>query len=253
VNKLNQLLQQWPMGTVSTTNWLEKQNISRQLADDYENNLWIKRIGRGAFIRSGDQVDWSGGLYAIQTQLQLPVHVSGKSALELQGFGHFIPQKEETLLYLMGNPKCRLPNWFIKYDWKVRISYKAKRLFKEKEVLGLTSHSSKFFNITMSSPERAILELLNLIPQEQDFAEAGMLMESLQTLRPLLIQELLEQCHSIKAKRIALFLAEKYNLPWFGKLDLIKINLGKGKRVIVKSGRFENKYLISVPSDFVSR
>jgi hypothetical protein len=26
----------------------------------------VRRIGRGAYVRAGDGIDWSGGLYAIQ-------------------------------------------------------------------------------------------------------------------------------------------------------------------------------------------
>ena len=61
------------------------------------------------------------------------------------------------------------------------------------------------------------------------------------------VQKLLEQCNSIKIKRIFLYLAEKLELPCFKRLILKKMNLGKGKRVIVKGGKLDTKYNITIP------
>lgn len=249
--KLNHLLRVWPVGTVATMAWLERQGIYRQLADAYEKNVWLKRISNGAFIRPGEQVEWTGALYAVQEQLALPVHVAGKSALELLGFSHFIPQNNRGPLYLLGVPPTKLPRWFLKCDWKVTIHFKTSRLFAGAHDLGLTSQSFKFYSVIISSPERAILEMLHLIPGEQDFEETSLIMEGLGTLRADLVQELLEKCLSIKVKRLALLLAEKHGLPWFRKLAAARIKLGHGKRVIVKEGRLDNKYKITVPARFV--
>jgi hypothetical protein len=72
-------------------------------------------------------------------------------------------------------------------------------------------------------------------------------MESLTTLRPGLVQSLLEQCRSVKVKRLFMFLAEHHNHAWVERLDLSKVDFGKGKRMIVKGGRFDAKYRITVP------
>ncbi len=44
-----------------------------------------------------------------------------------------------------------------------------------------------------------------------------------------------------------MFLAEACNHAWAGKLDLSKVNFGKGKRMIVKGGRLNPKYNVCVP------
>jgi len=72
-------------------------------------------------------------------------------------------------------------------------------------------------------------------------------MESLLTLRPVLVQELLEACTSVKVKRLFLYMAQTANLPFVQKLDLTKTNLGKGDRTVVKEGRLDPKYRITVP------
>ncbi|HEX9971507.1 MAG TPA: type IV toxin-antitoxin system AbiEi family antitoxin domain-containing protein, partial [bacterium] len=81
------------------------------------------------------------------------------------------------------------------------------------------------------------------------FAEASHLMENLATLRPQLVQQLLEQCNSIKVKRLFLYFAEKHDHEWFNHLNKNKINLGSGKRVVVKNGKLDKKYQITVLSE----
>jgi hypothetical protein len=43
-------------------------------------------------------------------------------------------------------------------------------------------------------------------------------------------------------------LAEKHAHAWFKQLDLSKVSLGSGKRVLVPGGRLDPKYLITVPT-----
>lgn len=57
-------------------------------------------------------------------------------------------------------------------------------------------------------------------------------MNPLQTLRPEVVQSLLEKCTSVKVKRVFLYLSEKIELPYFKKLNLKKIDMGKGIRQI---------------------
>ena len=92
------------------------------------------------------------------------------------------------------------------------------------------------------------MEVLYGVPQVDSYEEARLLMEGLTTLRPRLVQALLETCASVKVKRLFMFLAEDCKHPWAGKVDLSKVDLGKGKRALVKGGRFDAKYQITVPN-----
>lgn len=69
-------------------------------------------------------------------------------------------------------------------------------------------------------------------------------------LRPKSVQELLENCSSIKVKRLFLYLAEKLKHPWLYFVDLFKVDLGSGKRSLVKNGVYVDKYKITVPKEF---
>jgi len=73
----------------------------------------------------------------------------------------------------------------------------------------------------------------------------------MQTLRANILQELLENCRSVKVNRLCLFFADRLNLPWFPKLEVSRINLGSGKRVLHPGGKLDKKYLITVPRDEV--
>jgi hypothetical protein len=44
-----------------------------------------------------------------------------------------------------------------------------------------------------------------------------------------------------------MYLAESTEQPWVSKLDLSRVDFGKGKRVIAEGGVFNSKYNISVP------
>jgi hypothetical protein len=85
------------------------------------------------------------------------------------------------------------------------------------------------------------------VPKAESFEESFLLMEGLTTLRPKLVQELLEKCHSVKVKRLFMLLAERANHPWVKKLDLSKVDFGTGNRMLIKGGRVNKKYQISVP------
>lgn len=247
--KLNHLLRSWPTGTIGTLPWLIQQGIYQQLAYAYEKGKWLEKIGRGAYIRAGDQVDWPSGVQAFQTQLKLPIHVGGKTALELRGFEHFVTASPGSYLYLFSEIPHRLPVWFTQHKWKRRISYRTSRLLKDNPKLGLTRHPFNRFGIEISAPERAILEVLLEVPRTQSFEEARLLMEGMVGLRPKIVQDLLEKCRSIKIKRLFLHLAENCNHLWFKNLNLSKIDLGHGKRVIVPGGRLDSKYQITVKRD----
>ena len=134
----------------------------------------------------------------------------------------------------------------MKHKWDRRIFFSQAKLFNADPSTGLTKHNAGTFSLDISAPERAILEILHLVPKDQSFEESRLLMEGLTGLRPKIVQSLLEQCRSIKVKRLFLHLAERCNHSWVSTLDIKKIDLGSGNRVIVPGGRLDPKYRITV-------
>ena len=244
--KLNDLLAHWPQGMVATQSWLNQHGVSRFLANAYHRSGWVRRIGRGAYARLDDQVGWTGALHAVQFQLNIPVHVGGKTALQEQGYMQFIPMGKGWMVHLYGPRGVRLPAWFLKREWEVRLECRTANLFSAESKAWMTEKEVHDHPLLMSAPERAILELLDDVPFSNTFENARFLVEMLTSLRPELVQELLERCRSIKVKRLFLFLAEESEHQWVKKLDLSRVNLGSGKRSIVKGGRWDPKYQITV-------
>jgi hypothetical protein len=245
-NKLNNLLRKWPKSTVAVNEWLHSLGVSDQLKQSYIHHNWVVPIGSGAVIRSGDIIKLEGAIYALQNQLNMPIHIGGRSALGLYGLSHYISFSDKsTNIFIRRGTK--IPSWFKKNNWdQVTIKYHAT------EFLATNSGLEPFkindeFTIEISSPERAILECLYLVPTHQDIEEAYYIMQGLNTLRPIVMQALLASCKSIKVNRLFLFLAEKTSQPWLKYIDISKINLGKGTRQIVKGGYLDNKYNITLP------
>jgi len=247
-SKINRLLKEWPQATVVTRAKLDKLGISRQLTIKYVLHNWIVRIGTGAFTRSGDQVDWRGGLYALQTQLGLSVHVGARTALELLGFSHFVPLGEQEKVILISDRPEQPPTWFRNHPWKANLEHHCLSLFNRISEAAFTKLDFGGFEIVMSSPERAIMEQMSLARTNDDIEQAHQLMEGLTTLRPSVVWDLLVNCRSIKVRRLFLWSAETSRHAWFGRVDLAEVDLGKGKRQLYKGGRFDPKYQITVPT-----
>jgi hypothetical protein len=63
------------------------------------------------------------------------------------------------------------------------------------------------------------------------------------------LETLLAECRSIKVKRLFLFFADRHRHPWLKRIDRSKIALGAGKRMLVRGGRLDPVYQITVPDD----
>lgn len=248
--KLNMLIKNWPKGTIATQNWLDTQDISRQLTDAYCQTGWLERVGYGAYIQAGDIVDWYGGLFTLQQYLGLQIHAAAVTALGILGLGHYVPMNDKSpiWLFIQSHKKKDLPKWFFQYISKQStIEIIESNLFNKQPLLGLIDQQHGAFNITISSAERAIMEIVSKTPLKFTFEYTYLHMENLRTLRPSLVQELLENCSSIKTKRLFLYLAETQNHEWFKRLDLNRIDLGNGARKIGNGGKYIAKYKLSIP------
>ncbi|MFH1727582.1 MAG: type IV toxin-antitoxin system AbiEi family antitoxin domain-containing protein [Pseudomonadota bacterium] len=247
--KIKLLLENWPRGSVSTLKYLQTKGYSKDLIHKYVKSMWLEQVGRGAYKLNKDKINWSGGLYALQHHSKLDVHVGAKTVFQLGGHAHYLSQ-ELPEIFLFSSARTKLPQWFRTYKWNVRISFFATNLFSNNYDEGLISFDvSSQYSIRISSQERAAIEMMHLLPKKQSFEEAALLMEGLYYLRADLVQKLLENCNSVKAKRLFMYYAEKYNFDWVKTLDLSKIDFGKGNREIVKGGTLNRKYQITVPKE----
>lgn len=246
--KLKGLLAAHLPGTVYVAAWLEGRGISRALQQRYRTSGWLESAGTGAFQRPGEKVTWQGGLYALQEQSGLAVHAGALTALALQGRAHYLRLGAEKV-FLFSPPKTNLPAWFRNRDWGQVIHHTKTSVLPPG--LALADYQAGAFSVKISAPERAILECLHLAPDKVDLVECYQIMEGLTTLRPKLLQPLLEQCGSVKVKRLFLYMAEKTGHDWFERLDTTKFDLGAGDRAITKGGIYVSRYGLTVPEELV--
>lgn len=244
--KLMNLLSNHVPGTVLLAAWLEKNGISRNLQQYYLKSGWLETYGIGAFKRPHENVQWTGALNSLQRKTEVHVHVGGLTSLSLQGLSHYVRMEKEPL-YLFSPQYVKLPKWFLTQEWSNQIVHVKTKFLPANTAL--FEYSLDGLKLQISSPERAILECLQLTPNRFDLVECYQILEGLANLRPKLLQELLENCNSIKVKRLFLFMASKARHQWLEFIDQSRIDLGTGDRVIVKGGVYISEYKISVPKE----
>lgn len=251
-DKLNQLLGMLPEGVAVPSRWLAEQGYSRQLARKYVQGKWLKPLGRGVFARPQVEVTWAGLVLGMQRFTGLSFHVGGVSALNRQGYAHYLPLAGEKVIHLWGQGKA--PAWVKAVSLPEVLQFHTVQLFDasvaEVGVVALPSGVRDWL-LQVSGPERAIMEVLHQVSDnESSFTHAAELFEGLTSLRPDVVNQLLQHCRNVKVKRLFLFMAEQFSYPWISRIAKDQVELGSGKRVIVKGGKLDKQYLITVPEHF---
>lgn len=247
-DKLKQLLQDLPEGLLVDAAWLEARGYYGSLRKKYTDHGWLEQPAHRVYRRPRGTLRWEMAVISLQTLLNAPITVGGRTALERQGYAHFLSVGPSEI-NLYGN--SRPPSWLDKLPLPVRfVFHHTGRIFRNTPPKNSTiaqpwGHWS--WPLTLSTPERAILELLDSLPQRESFELADKMMESVSTLSPKRLQTLLEACTSIKVKRLFFYLADRHNHAWLRRIERDRIHLGTGKRLLVQGGRYDPTYKITVP------
>ncbi len=151
MSKINQLINKWPRGTVATASYLKRQGFTYDLLTKYRRSGWIRSFGQGAYTLPEDRVEWPGALYAVQSQLELKVHAGGKTALELKGYGHYVPEETKTL-FLYAQPRVILPAWFSGERLGLSLVVTRTSLFPGDTLEAFSEWKEREFSIRISSP-----------------------------------------------------------------------------------------------------
>jgi hypothetical protein len=279
-HKLNWLQHHLPEGLVADAAWFERQGYSRGLRQKYVANRWLNQVARGVYRRPSGSLDacgeqdrlrWQHVVISLQTLLERPFIVGGRTALELQGFAHYLAPAGPREIHLYGVGS--LPRWLLNLELDSKfVFHNGSKLFKRgtyaqggeaysgevpaEQATGVVQGSlirqlwgHRDWPLIMSSPERAILELLDGVPQRETFHQADMLMEGLRNLSPRRLQQLLPDCRNVKVKRLFFWFAERHNHAWLNKLDRSGVDFGRGKRLLVRGGKLDRRYNITVPEN----
>jgi len=245
-SKINLILQKWPSGTIAVTKWFNANGVSSQLLNKYKKSGWIEAVGTGAFKKANDNVDYTGGVYAIQNQLGLSIHPGGKTALSMQGKAHYLELKTKNA-YLYRFKDEKIPAWFKNQTWDISIKHCSSNFLPRD--MELIDYKINNYEIKISSPARAILECLLFASNAEDLLACYQLMEGLNNLNPGKVNNLLKSCTSVKVKRLFLFMADDIGHAWFKYINLSDIDIGRGKRSFGKNGIYIDKYKITIPKN----
>ncbi|MGW1425767.1 type IV toxin-antitoxin system AbiEi family antitoxin domain-containing protein [Bradyrhizobium manausense] len=271
---LNQLATVLPEGMLVDAAWLKFQGYSTQLQHQYVKSGWLEQPTRSVFRRPRGTLSWQQVVISLQTILNYsPLVVGGRTALELQGYAHYLPQST-TRVHLYG-PKAP-PPWVHKLPLPTKFVYhNDRRLFKNDPVAkGISSvrwnvETGKMTDVTafrggdviqlnwgqwdwpltLSTPERAVFELLDELPNNESFEQVDALLGGLANLRPERLQKLLHDCESVKVKRLFFYFSDRHEHAWLKHLKKDSVDLGHGKRMLVRGGVLDPTYQITVPGD----
>ena len=187
--KLNRLDKTFPEGLIVDAAWLEREGYSRALRSQYVSAGWLEQPARSVFRRSRGSISWEQVVISLQTLLGHSIAVGGRTALELQGYAHYLSHAQKSI-HIYSNGK--LPAWLHKLPLEQRfVTHNGLRLFPHvdiprreisldaeplKEEGGLLGQGLRIIQwgqwnrpLVVSTPERAYLELLDELPQEETF------------------------------------------------------------------------------------
>ena len=267
-SRINRLLLALPEGFLADSTWLQAQGLSRSSIRDYVDGGWLERIGPRVYRRPGQVANgllrWDVVALSLQQIMHKSLHVGGRTAAELSGYAHYLETGESPTVYLYGQAA---PSWLAKLPLKAHFELRSDRLFASTgtgiEMWRFDLRSGETFaetrdaeakgpwdwSLTMSVPERAILEMMDELPRHESFHQVDVVMEGMTSLRPKLLGKLLKECRSVKVKRLFLWYAERHGHAWLKHLDQSSIDLGHGKRQLVPAGRFDTRYQITLPAE----
>ncbi|WP_318859337.1 type IV toxin-antitoxin system AbiEi family antitoxin domain-containing protein [Sinorhizobium meliloti] len=269
-SKLKQLLQRVPPGFLVDTGWMTRHAISRQSVSGYIKQGWLEPVVSGVYRRpfSSDAnpeavVGWKIPLLSAVWLMQHRFHVGGASSLSLRGHAHYLSFSDEFALYLYGSD---IPSWLPKLRTDADVKVRSNALFGERTT-GVENADFDLSNdedpelaqspwrwpMPMSSPERAILEMLDEVPKGESFHKVDVAFESLANLRPRLLTKLLALCRSVKTKRLFFVYADKHNHAWRRHIDISAVDLGRGDRALTPGGRLHPTYRITIPPDLMPK
>ena len=220
------LLSDAPRGTPLSTAWFGQRGLNAQQVARLAEASWLKRLGRGAYLLTGDELSRDAALAVLMAEIP-GLHVAGKTALAWRGVRHNLAFRERLVLW--GDKPARLPNWF---TTAFPADYQATHLFDDSmpPALGLSPLPGGRSDLLVSTSERAILELLSDVGKGQGLEEARQLIEAARAVRLNMLEEVLSHLTRIKVARLAHTLAEELDLPWQAVARARSERLGGGKR-----------------------
>ncbi len=240
--------------------------MDRHAIDNLLKSRQLAPVAQAVYLRPGTRMTWESAVASLQNMFRLDLTPGGLTALEQQGLAHYLPVSRRRQVHLFG--KDAIPKWlgtalpnveFARHlplpglgsTGLVNLEYDAQeRTLAKPDIPGQRKSAWPF---TLSSLERAYLEVLQDVPEKISFEHAEQLLQGMTTLSPRTMERLLRKCTHVKVRRLFYWMAERHSYGWLKKLPppetLDELGLGRGNRMLVKGGRLDTRYMITVPED----
>ena len=258
--KIKNLLSSVPPGGLVDAAWLARPDVARPTVNGYVKRGWLKRLAHGVYLRPASTYDadqplsWQAVMASMDATMNIQFHVGGMTALSLHGHGHYaqVSGAERVSLYA-----DKLPGWLSRIKVNARFEERSLNLFSDPN-LGVELLKNTGFSFggdasfSLSSPERAVLEALDELPEGAGFDQLDMVFQGLASLSPRKLMALLQDCRKVKVVRLFFVFADRHGHAWLKHLDKSKLDFGKGDRQLVKGGKIHPTYRITVPAMFAA-
>lgn len=137
--KLNWLQRNLLAGLLVDAAWLEHHGYSTALRSKYVAHGWLDSVARGVYRRptaklpdqaEQERLRWQDVVVSLQTLLGHALHVGGRTALELEGFAHYLALAGPREIHLYGVKAP--PGWLSRLELDTRfVFHNAGKLFVE--------------------------------------------------------------------------------------------------------------------------
>ena len=158
--KIQQILEAAPNESVLFGSWLSSQGLDARGQYAYMKSGWLDRISKGVYKIHGTEPSLFAAVSSYNTQLGKSCIVGAYTALELRGYSHYLSMGK-PMACLFTDKSNKLPLWLLKEEWDMTIKYMTTSFLGD-ELLGVETMTINQHELLVSSPERAILECLNL-------------------------------------------------------------------------------------------
>lgn len=244
-SKINQLVAESVPGGLLFSSWLHRMGFSPQLVRRYRESGWLETLVRGVMYRRADKLSAMAAVSCYAHQTGNHARIAAHSALDLQGFSHYVPMGRKPRL-MVAFDSGNVEKWVRSDKYDMVIEPFNTSVFNNPSTISVDKEK---YSLTLSSPEQAFLECLYLVPFFYNYIDLYYIMEQMTSLDPEKVQNALENTKSQRIKRMFLYMAEKAGHYWFEMLQPEKFDFSSSKLQLVENGVYISKYRITVPKD----
>ena len=136
--KLNQLERTLPEGLLVDAGWMERHGYSTSLRSQYVSAGWLVQPVRGTYKRPLGELSWEKVVVSLQKLLGSDLVVGGRTALDLQGFSHYVSASGPSKYICTG--RSSRPAGLTKLPLKVSVPVSTARRFLFKTLARQQTH-----------------------------------------------------------------------------------------------------------------